>query len=108
MASHIVVLSEAAIDIRLTKKCARRITSDEICCETNPAIKALPEIEREMWILHCNGIQGREIALMLGLRKDVVSRALAAIRAKLQYLVAFRNILEDYPELKAKFYALSK
>lgn len=108
MASQTVILSEIALDIRLSKRCARRITSDQICCQNNPAVKALPPVECEVWLMHCNGVLGREICSMLGLRKDVVSRLLASIRAKFEYLVNFRRVLEEHPELKAKFYAISE
>lgn len=108
MPSQTVILSETALDIRLTQKCARRIVADQICCADNPAVKALPEFEREVWILHCNGVMGREIADMLGTRKDIISRLLAAIRAKFRYLADFRSVLESHPAWKSKFYAISE
>jgi DNA-binding NarL/FixJ family response regulator len=98
------VLSEIAIDLRLAKNKAQHIKPDSIHCDENPAVQALPEIEREIWKMHCQGVMGKEIAQILGLRKDEVSRALNGIRAKLQFLVAFRITLEQQPLLREKYF----
>lgn len=108
MGSKTVILSQEAIDIKLAKNGARPIENPEIVCDDHPAVDALPEIEKEIWLLHSRGMQGIEIAEILNLREDIVSRALRGIRAKFEFLARFREELEKRPSLKEKFYNIAR
>lgn len=105
MPSNTIILSESAIDIRLAHQQARHISADDVNCEKHPAIMALTEVEREVWIMHCRGMMGIEIAEALNLRKDVVCRTIAGIRRQFDFLVRFRKVLESNTDLKARFCA---
>ena len=53
-------------------------------------------------------MQGIDIAGILNLREDIISRTLKAIRAKFEFLARFREELEKRPSLKEKFYNIAR
>jgi len=103
-----IYLTPEAMDARIARGQARRIGVEDIQCEEHPAVLALPEMERKIWLLKCQGLEGIEIAAILGIRDDTVCRSLKSIRALLEFLPRFMEQLEKRPILKAKFYAQCK
>lgn len=104
MSQRTIVLSAEAIDLKVARNGAKPIEAADIDCEAHPAVLALPQIEQSIWLMHCQGMQGIEIAADLNLRTDVVCRTIALIKAKFEFLVKFREQLEHRPSLKEKFY----
>ena len=108
MSQRTIVLSAEAIDLKVARNGARAIEPETIDCETHPAVLALPQIEQEIWVMHCAGMQGIDIAADLNVRTDVVCRTIALIKAKFEFLIRFREQLERRPSLKEKFYNLAR
>jgi len=81
-------MSESAIDLKLEHDQARRLEVTDTGAD-NPAVKALTEAEQVVWRLHRQGVDGRVIGEMMGMRKDCVCRMLAGIRQQIAFLHRF-------------------
>jgi len=90
--THVYPMSEAAIEKKLEKGQATMFEPTKVCMG-NPAIRALPELEQDVWRLHREGVEGKVIGEMVGLRKDQICRMLAGIRDKIQYLYRFWEVI---------------
>ena len=103
------LLTEDLIDRRIQEKKAHIIKSDAkpLTLEDEIIIKALPELEQQIWIMHRNGLMNKTIAELLDLRQDVICRLLKGIKEKFQYLADFRAVLTQYPNHKDKFYNIT-
>jgi len=58
-----------------------------------PAIQALTNIERDVWIRVSRGDRQRDIAQDLRLDRSTVTKLVSAVRQKIHYLVRLREIL---------------
>jgi DNA-directed RNA polymerase specialized sigma24 family protein len=98
------------MDRKLHNLEARDIRDDQDVISRNmaaPALIALPEIEREVFRLHLEGISGVDISNMTGLRRDEICRILQGVRGKLEFLQRFQQYLFGDPQSFKRFMRLS-
>lgn len=98
------------VSLENSKK-ARQICSDSIdldAVRNNPAFIALSELEQEIYLIHLNGRSNNYICERFELKPYQVTRIIQGIKAKLNYLYHFRNVLERFPGWRKKFYSIKE
>jgi DNA-binding CsgD family transcriptional regulator len=78
-------------------------TRDHEAAHSCPFILSLEDQEREAWLMFLQGIIAKEIGECLCLRKDEVSRLLAAVRSKIRHLHRFWVRVRENQEILARF-----
>jgi FixJ family two-component response regulator len=58
-----------------------------------PAIQALSQLERDVWVRVSRGDRQKDVATDLRLDRSTVTKVVSAVREKIHYLVRLRDIL---------------
>lgn len=95
-------MAEETIDAKMESGQAHEITAVKPATD-HPAILALTDVERTIWVLRQTGETLKSISETTGVRLDEVCRIVAAIRDRLNYLLNLRNLLIKEPTLIGRF-----
>lgn len=88
-----VCLTPEAMEAKLVHGEAFPLEPAQSSSDGNPAVQALPPVEKEIWELLCAGYSQRAVCLRLQLREDQCSRSVGEIRRKIHYLAAVKEIM---------------
>ncbi len=105
--TKILSMDQITYIVEKAKK-AHTIRTDSINFDkvkANPAFKALSEIEQSIYLMFLGGMMHKDIANAIGLTRCQVTRLLNIAKGKIRYLWHFRNVLDDEPVYKKKFFS---
>lgn len=92
--AEVYEMSLEAIDRKLEAGQAQPLRKADVRDWTDsPAIRALSDVERDVWRMRAEGIANIEIARLCGLRRDQVCRMAHAIHDKIRFLSRFQDLL---------------
>jgi DNA-binding CsgD family transcriptional regulator len=91
--SRVKPMSGEAIALKEESGQVRRIEPVARSSGDMPAIQALTQVERDVWIRVSRGDRQRDIAGDLQLDRSTVTKVVSAVREKIHFLVRLREIL---------------
>ena len=82
---------------------ASKVVSIASRSDNNPAVSALTEREREVWVRCLPGVTQAEVGREMNLTRTVVCRILRSARGKIQYMGKINALIREDIELFRRF-----
>ena len=87
-------MTEAGIDRKQEDGRAQKVVAIAARSDQNPAVQALLDIEKEVWLRCLPGVTQAEVGRELGLSRHRVNRILKAAREKIRYMARLHELIQ--------------